>query len=175
MKTDILILFSSLLVITSCQEGGKTSNEKDKGEEYVSAIASGNESEEELQKRLEEYENQEVQRMLEKQKSLTSLKFDKKRHDFGNVGPGSDNTCEFVVTNTGQQPLIIEKVSASCGCTTPKKPEKPILPGQSDVIQVGFHPKPRQVNEIIKEVTVVANTDPKESKVEIRAFVTAAK
>ena len=85
--------------------------------------------------------------------------------------PDSDNTTVFTVTNTGDKPLILEDVSASCGCTMPRKPEKPILPGESDVIEVTFHPKPGQVNEIKKSITVTANTMKKVHMLEIRAFV----
>ena len=56
------------------------------------------------------------------------MKFDKMNHDFGNVTADTDNKTYFTVTNTGSNPLIIESVKASCGCTTPTKPEKPIMP-----------------------------------------------
>jgi hypothetical protein len=32
--------------------------------------------------------------------------------------------------NIGNKPLVIENASASCGCTVPEKPEKPIAPGE---------------------------------------------
>ncbi len=103
--------------------------------------------------------------------SKTTFTLDKQLHDFGNVKPESDNTCKFKVTNTGKKPLIISKVSASCGCTTPHKPEQPILPGKTDYIEVGFHPKPGQVGEITKTVTIEANTEPLLTEVQIKAFV----
>jgi hypothetical protein len=92
-------------------------------------------------------------------------------HDFGNVGSDSENTTEFIITNTGNMPLIIQDVTASCGCTTPQKPEKPIAPGMTDVIKVTFKPKEGQINEVRKTVTVTANTPQKVHKIEIRAFV----
>lgn len=167
MKKMTLALY--LLMLTfACGEKQQTSSE---GGEYVSTLSAGGESEAELKKKLDEFERQDAARQLEILNKSTSLEFDKLKHDFGDVGPDSDNLCKFTVTNTGDKPLIIESVSASCGCTTPKKPEKPILPGKSDIIEVGFHPKPQQVDEIIKKVTVIANTVPKESVIEIRAFV----
>ncbi len=92
-------------------------------------------------------------------------------HDFGKVIEDTDNLTEFLVTNTGDKPLIISNVKASCGCTTPEKPEGPIAPGKSDKIKVKFHPNPDQLNEIQKTVTVTANTDPVISTVTIKAFV----
>ncbi|MFN5415963.1 MAG: DUF1573 domain-containing protein [Flavobacteriia bacterium] len=161
-----IFLFATISVFTfSCSEEKKNSGE------VVSTIAAGGQSEAELKKELAEFEAEEKRKKEEEERTLTTLSFDKIRHDYGNVKPDSENLCKFKVTNTGKNPLIIESVSASCGCTTPHKPEKPIPPGQSDYIEVGFHPKPGQVNEIIKTVTVLANTNPKSSELSIRAFV----
>ena len=103
--------------------------------------------------------------------ALTSMKFDKMNHDFGTVKADTDNKTYFTVTNTGKNPLIIESVKASCGCTTPSKPEKPIMPGKSDKIEVVFHPKENQLKEQKKTVRVVANTSPGELVLNVRAFV----
>ena len=77
----------------------------------------------------------------------------------------------FTVTNTGQNPLVIESVKASCGCTTPSKPEKPIAPGKSDKIEVVFHPKVGQLKQQNKTIRVVANTVPSETVLNVGAFV----
>lgn len=102
---------------------------------------------------------------------LTSLKFDKMEHDFGKVKEDTDNKTFFTVTNTGQNPLVIESVKASCGCTTPSKPEKPISPGKSDKIEVVFHPKVGQLKQQNKTIRVVANTVPSETVLNVGAFV----
>lgn len=101
----------------------------------------------------------------------TSLKFDKLTHDFGKVKEETDNKTVFRVTNTGKFPLIIDDVKASCGCTTPTKPTKPIAPGKSDKIEVVFHPNEGQLNKQSKTVRVTANTEPKETVLKISAFV----
>ena len=143
--------------------------EKDAG--FTSSVSAGSQSEKELKESLKEFEKAEEARLSAIEESSTSMEFDKLTHDFGDVLPDSDNTTVFTVTNTGNKPLILEDVSASCGCTMPKKPEAPILPGESDVIEVTFHPKPGQVNEIKKSITVTANTVQKVHLLEIRAFV----
>ncbi|MCE3295410.1 MAG: hypothetical protein K0R65_1124 [Crocinitomicaceae bacterium] len=158
-------LFASLLALAAC------SGEEKNSEEVVSSVAAGGQTEAEMKQELAEFEKQEKERIRMEKESSTSLEFDKLRHDFGNVKPDSENLCKFKVKNTGKNPLIIESVTASCGCTTPHKPEKPIPPGEFDYIEVGFHPKPGQLNEIIKTVTVVANTIPKSSEISIRAYV----
>lgn len=116
-------------------------------------------------------EEEEKQRKAVYESSLTNVEFNELYHDFGDVLPGSSNTFEFEITNTGTQPLIVDDASASCGCTVPVWPKEPIAPGASDVIEVTFSPKPSQKNEIKKTVTVTANTKEKVHKLEIRAFV----
>lgn len=120
---------------------------------------------------LENIEKEEQKRQAKYEASLTTLDFNERFHDFGDVLPGSSNTFEFEIKNTGEQPLIVENAAASCGCTVPVWPKEPIPPGQSDVIEVTFSPKPSQKNEIKKTVTVTANTKEKVHTLEIRAFV----
>ncbi len=101
--------------------------------------------------------------------SVTSMKIDKEIHDFGKVAEGVENHCTFTVTNTGDKPLILSDVKASCGCTTPSKPEGPIAPGKSDKIEVGFKPNGKGVSE--KTITITANTDPRITVVRVKADV----
>lgn len=70
---------------------------------------------------------------------------------------------------------MIEKATASCGCTVPNKPEEPILPGEIGELDVIFRPKSGQVGQpVTKKITVVANTNPKETYLEISAKVLEA-
>ena len=157
------------LVIFGCSEN---SNEiEKKSGEVTSSISDRSLSDEELKKSIEQAKLEDEKRLAMELAASTTLEFAKLIHDFGNVLADTDNTTEFVVTNTGDKPLILEDVSASCGCTTPQKPEGPIAPGESDVIKVTFHPKADQLNEITKSITVTANTVEKVHLLEIRAFV----
>ena len=123
-------------------------------------------------------ENAEAIREMERnEKELkansTTLSFDKEVHDFGQIKLESENYCTFKVTNTGDKPLIIEDVQASCGCTTPEKPEGPIAPGKSDVIKVKFKPNSKSENgkPVEKTITVTANTEEQISVVKIKGIV----
>ncbi|MBQ0787283.1 MAG: DUF1573 domain-containing protein, partial [Oceanihabitans sp.] len=49
--------------------------------------------------------------------------------DYGTIEKGADGIRTFEFTNTGDAPLIISKVSSSCGCTVPSSPKEPIMPG----------------------------------------------
>ena len=41
----------------------------------------------------------------------------------------------------GKAPLIINRIQSSCGCTVPKKPEHPIMPGEKGEIKVSYDTK----------------------------------
>jgi hypothetical protein len=66
------------------------------------------------------------------------VKFSSDRVDFGVTKYNKPVTVQFEFTNTGTQPLIVENVQASCGCTTPTWPKEPILPQQSGKISATF-------------------------------------
>lgn len=102
---------------------------------------------------------------------LTTLAFNKMEHDFGVTKVGIENKYKFFVTNTGKEPLIIESAKASCGCTVPKSPEKPIPPGGSDEIEVIFTANAGQSGPVNKTISVKANTDPEITMLTIRANV----
>lgn len=168
MKKSIVVVTVGLLM-SSCSDS--SSKIKAQDGEIVSNVAAEELSEKELKKTLKEIEAEEAKNREKEKATSTTLSFDKMKHDFGNVKSEVENTTEFVVTNTGKNPLIISDVSASCGCTMPQKPEAPIAPGKSDIIKVAFKSKPGQENEVKKTVTVTANTPEKIHLLEIRAFV----
>ena len=149
----VLFLAALISMAASCA-GNEEHPPKEQG---GSRIAAGGQSEKELQESMKEFNEMEEKRIAEEKANITSMEFDKLEHDFGNIKPDSDNNCRFKVTNTGSKPLIIQDVKASCGCTTPHKPEKPIPPGKSDFIEVGFHPNPGTTN-VSKTITVTSNT-----------------
>jgi predicted methyltransferase len=160
-------LIGILVILGACGE----EKVEAKSGEVVSSIAEGAQTAEERKEELKRIEEEEKQRIADEKSNVTSFTVNKMEHDFGNVKAETDNFAEFIVTNTGGKPLIIEDVKASCGCTTPVKPEKPIAPGKTDKIKVKFHPGAEQLNEIRKTVTIVANTEPRITTVSVRAFV----
>jgi hypothetical protein len=61
----------------------------------------------------------------------------------------------FEFKNTGNAPLVFNRIFSSCGCTIPKKPEKPVLPGESGEIQVNYDTKRTGIFQ--KAITVKSN------------------
>lgn len=100
----------------------------------------------------------------------TTINFAEYEHSFGNIKQDSENKHIFTFTNTGTEPLIIENATGSCGCTVPNYPKAPIPPGGTGEIEVEYKPG-KQENAQTKTVTVVANTEPKETTLRITANV----
>lgn len=104
---------------------------------------------------------------------LTGMSFNEYSHDFGVMDEGDVETYYFEFTNTGAEPLILDKCKGSCGCTVPQCPKKPIAPGETGTIEVKFNSKGKK-NKQTKKVTVTANTDPAQTILTITANVTPA-
>ena len=85
------------------------------------------------------------------------MEFKSETIDYGEIKKGSDGLRVFEFTNTGNAPLVIEDVKSSCGCTVPKKPEEPIMPGEKGEIEVKYDTK--RPGPIRKTVTVYSNAD----------------
>ena len=65
--------------------------------------------------------------------------FKKNVHDYGSIKEEVEvAVSEFEFTNTGKSPVVIQRVIASCGCTTPSYTREPVLPGKSGEIKVAY-------------------------------------
>ena len=90
------------------------------------------------------------------QEKQAEIKFEVKTIDYGEVEFESDGKRVFKFKNVGTAPLIFKRISSSCGCTIPKKPEKPIEPGDSGEIEVEYDTK--RVGIFMKAISVVSNS-----------------
>ncbi len=94
---------------------------------------------------------------LTAQDTAAKIEFKSDTVDYGEILKGADGIRVFEFTNTGSAPLVISQVSSSCGCTIPKKPEAPIMPGKTGEIQVKYDTN--RVGPIRKAITVISNAD----------------
>jgi molybdopterin-biosynthesis enzyme MoeA-like protein len=163
MKRKVIFI-ATILLLSACSSESKNGT-------YQSSVAANSATEAELKASLQEIEAEEQARLKEEMATNTTMEFESLTHDFGKILEDSENRASYVVKNTGKNPLIIDKVEVSCGCTTASKPEKPILPGKTDKIEIVFHPKVGQLNQQEKTVTVTANTEPKTAVLLLRANV----
>ncbi|MFM1963602.1 MAG: hypothetical protein RLZZ172_2447 [Bacteroidota bacterium] len=67
------------------------------------------------------------------------VKFKEVRHNFGKIKQGVPVTYDFEFLNVGNDPVIIETATASCGCTTPTWPQQPVMKTKGDKIKAGFN------------------------------------
>ena len=92
-------------------------------------------------------------------KDPTSVEIIDSLYDFGKTNEGEIVQFSYRFKNTGNKPLVIADVKASCGCTVPEKPEKPIMPGEVGFILVKFNSE-RRPGETHKTITVHSNANP---------------
>lgn len=85
----------------------------------------------------------------------TTVSFKAESHDFGTLQEGDAAEAEFVFTNTGKEPLIIQTVKPQCGCTTPFYSKEPVAPGKTGTIKAAYATKGR-VGPFNKSITVTS-------------------
>ena len=98
---------------------------------------------------------------------------DSATYQFGEVKEGDVVEHSFKFKNGGQFPLIINNVTASCGCTIPEWPREPIAPNKESAIKVHFNTKGKPGQQV-KTITVYANTQPAYSELRLLGTVAAA-
>lgn len=99
------------------------------------------------------------------------LGFAKTTHDFGQfreeAGP---QTYSFEFVNEGSSDLVITRVVASCGCTTPEWTKSPVKPGEKGFVAATYDPRNRP-NNFQKTITVYTNGNPAVSVLVIKGDV----
>lgn len=97
------------------------------------------------------------------------FKFEQETIDYGKIIKGSEGERTFVFTNVGDAPLIIQSIKSSCGCTVPKKPENPIMPGEKGEIKVSYDTK--RTGGFSKQITILSNAITARKIVKIKGLV----
>tara|TARA_R110002072_G_scaffold64004_1_gene158680 strand:- start:289 stop:714 length:426 start_codon:yes stop_codon:yes gene_type:complete len=103
------------------------------------------------------------------QEKVAKIEFKTDTIDYGTIKKGADGVRVFEFTNTGDAPLIVSKVTSSCGCTVPKWSKEPILPGKTGEIQVKYDTN--RVSPIRKTITVISNAETPTVALKIKGLV----
>ncbi len=99
------------------------------------------------------------------------ITFEETDHDFGQINEADGKVSHvFVFKNEGMEPLVLQNVRASCGCTTPKWTNTPVEPGEKGEITVTYNPNGRP-GKFSKTVTITSNATVAQTKVYIRGEV----
>lgn len=77
--------------------------------------------------------------------------------DFGTIKEANGNVSHtFQIKNIGDSPLVLTRVIASCGCTTPEWTKEPIEPGTTGDVTITYNPKNRP-GPFVKTISVYSN------------------
>ena len=97
--------------------------------------------------------------------------FEEETFDFGTIKEENGAVDhKFVFTNTGDSPLVIQGVRASCGCTTPAWTKDPVPPGEKGFITAKYNPKNRP-GSFRKSLTITSNAVPTSKVIYIKGMV----
>ena len=83
------------------------------------------------------------------------IQFAEKVINYGKIEKGANGTRVFKFKNEGTEPLVLNSVRASCGCTTPTWTREPIAPGAEGNITVKYDTN--RMGNFHKTVTVNSN------------------
>lgn len=99
------------------------------------------------------------------------ISWEKKTHDFGEIPQNVPAKGEFLLTNTGDDPLILTNVKGSCGCTATGYSKDPIAPGESTTITATYNA--RRVGPFNKTIRVNTNRSASTTVLNIKGTVQA--
>lgn len=97
------------------------------------------------------------------------FKFEKELINYGKIKKGDDGKRIFEFTNVGDAPLIIKEIKTSCDCAVPKKPEKPIMPGEKATLTVAYNTK--ETGGFSKEIIIFSNAKEAVKRIRIKGYV----
>jgi len=98
------------------------------------------------------------------------IRVDPTTFDFGKVRPGRSLRKEFRLRNLGDEPLVIERISKSCRCTSAEVEEPFLKPGASTPLRVGLETP--GVPGRVEERVLLRSNDPDTPLLEIRLLAT---
>jgi hypothetical protein len=105
---------------------------------------------------------------------VTTIQWLDSAKNIGRVSEGEKVEISFRFRNTGTNPLVVNNVVVSCGCTVAEKPEQPIAPGAEGSIKAAFNSQGRAGTNH-KTLTVYTNTPEPTSLLNFEVEVVKAK
>jgi len=157
MKTRLLLLLIASLGMFSCSNSSNTQGSETNSDDVDADIITNNKGANDP----------------DANNAEPKMEFNDLIWDFGKITEGEVVSHRFKFTNTGNETLVINSCTASCGCTTPEWPSQPIKPGEKGEILVKFDSH-RRLDSQIKNITILANTVPPETVLTIKSFVMKA-
>ena len=99
----------------------------------------------------------------------TEVSFDKREIDFGVFPMNEKKEGKFVLTNTGQNLLVLYDVVTSCGCTKVEYSKQPLRPGETTELTVRYEAD--KSGHFNKAITIYSNAVGSPHKLRMRGLV----
>jgi hypothetical protein len=97
------------------------------------------------------------------------FKFEKEIINYGKIKKGENGKRIFEFTNIGTAPIIIKEIKTSCDCAVPKKPEKPIMPGEKATITIEYDTS--NTGGFSKEIFIFSNAKESRKRIKIKGYI----
>lgn len=97
------------------------------------------------------------------------FQFESEIVNYGTIQQNSNGNRAFIFKNIGKSPIIISKIKASCGCTIPTKPNRPIMPGET--AEIGVKYATNRIGSFSKTITITSNANTKNKTLHIKGNV----
>lgn len=81
-------------------------------------------------------------------------------YDAGTVTKGEVVKAKIKIKNTGNYPLVVGDIEPSCSCTVAGKPEEPIKPGATGIIEATVDTDKIGKGKFSRDIRIIANTTP---------------
>ena len=92
-------------------------------------------------------------------------------HDFGTIKEaGGSVSATFIITNNTKEPVVLTRVTTSCGCTASDWTKEPIEPGKTGEVTVTFNPRGRS-GLFEKSITITTTGNPIQFVVRIKGTI----
>ena len=101
--------------------------------------------------------------------NVAVMEFETETIDYGKIDLNANGVRVFKFKNTGKSPLVISHIKSSCGCTVPKKPTEPIMPGETGEIEVKY--ATNRPGGFSKFITVNSNASEPVKRLRIKGIV----
>ena len=108
---------------------------------------------------------------LNAQQNRSKIQLLETEHNFGRFSEEAGRqTYDFVFTNEGTEPLVIQNISVSCGCTTPEWTKSPVPAGGKGKITAIYDPQNKS-GQFNQTLTVYTNSNPSAVVLTIRGEI----
>ena len=83
------------------------------------------------------------------------IQFETTEHDFGLINYEDPAEFDFVFTNIGTEPLIVQKPQSTAGVIIRWYPQDPIMPGKKGIIKIAY--RTNRTGVLNKRIIIVSN------------------